>query len=129
MDLGFSISCRKNSVFPNFLQFKVSNKQLRALKAYISCQRRLLNQEVNNKQKTVKILQQKFIEVKNSLHCKMSYIDYGHVCNTFLVSNNKNISKVKETQDKKLCNLLLKNIGKNSDTCQDPDKVVFNFSS
>ena len=59
----------------------------------------------------------------------MSYIDYVHVCNTFLVSNNKNISKVKETQDKKLCNLLLKNMGKNSDTCQDPDKVIFNFSS
>ena len=59
----------------------------------------------------------------------MSYTDYVHVCNTFLVSNNKNISKVKETQDKKLCNLLLKNMGKNSDTCQDPDKVIFNFSS
>ena len=42
----------------------------------------------------------------------MSYIDYVHVCNTFLVSNSKNISKVKETQDKKLCNLHLKNIGK-----------------
>ena len=41
----------------------------------------------------------------------------------------KNISKVKETQDKKLWNLLPKNIGKNSDTCQDPDKVIFNFSS
>ena len=59
----------------------------------------------------------------------MSYIDYVHVCNTFLVSNNKIISKVKETQDKKLCNLLLKNIGKNSDTCQDLDKVIFSFSS
>ena len=75
------------------------------------------------------MLQENVIEVKNSLNCKMSYIDYVHVCNTFLVSNNKNISKVKETQDKKLCNLLLKNIGKNSDTCQDPDKVIFNFSS
>ena len=75
------------------------------------------------------MLQEKVIEVKNSLNCKMNYIDYVHVCNTFLVSNNKNISKVKETQDKKLCNLLLKNIGKNSDTCQDPDKVIFNFSS
>ena len=67
--------------------------------------------------------------VKNSFNCKMSYIDYVHVCNTFLVSNNKNISKVKETQDKKLCNLLLRNMGNNSDTCQDPDKVIFNFSS
>ena len=56
-------------------------------------------------------------------------IDYVHVCNTFLISNNRNISKVKETQDKKLCNLLLKNMGKNSDTCQDPDRVTFSFSS
>ena len=59
----------------------------------------------------------------------MSHIDYVHVCNTFLVSNNKNISKVKETQDKKLCNLIFRNMGNNSDTCQDPDKVTFNFSS
>ena len=53
----------------------------------------------------------------------MSYIDYVHVFNTFSVSNNKNISKVKETQDKKLCNLFLRNLGKNSNTCQDLDKV------
>ena len=55
----------------------------------------------------------------------MNYIDYVHVCNTLLVSNNKNISKVKETQDKKLCNLLLKNIGKNSDTCQEGPDTFF----
>ena len=41
LDLDFLISCRKNSVFPKFLQFKVSNKQLRASKAYISCQKHL----------------------------------------------------------------------------------------
>ena len=129
LDLDFLISCKKNSVFPKLLQFKVSNKQLRASKAYIFCQKRLLNQEINNKQKAVKSIQQKVIEVKNSLNCKMSYMDYVHVCNTFLVSNNKNICKVKETQDKKLCNLLLRNMGNNSDTCQDLDKVIFNFSS
>ena len=54
---------------------------------------------------------------------------YVHVCNTFLVSNNKNISKAKETQDRKSCNFLLRDMGNNSDTCQDPDKVFFNFSS
>ena len=59
----------------------------------------------------------------------MSCIDYVHVCNTFLVSDNKNISKVKETQDKKLCNLVLRYMKNNSDICQDPDKVIFNFSS
>ena len=67
------------------------------------------------------------MEVKNNLNCKMSYIDYIHVCNTFLVSNNKNISKVKETQDKKLWNLLFRNMDKSSGTCQ--DKVIFSFLS
>ena len=47
-------------------KFKVSNKPLRASKACISCQKCLLNQEVNNKQKAVKILPEKVIEVKNS---------------------------------------------------------------
>ena len=59
----------------------------------------------------------------------MSCIDYVHVCNTFLVSDNKNISKIKETQDKKLCNLVLRYMKNNFDICQDPDKVIFNFSS
>ena len=84
LDLDFLISCRKNSVFPKFLQFKVSNKQLRVSKTYISCQKRLLNQEIDNKQKAVKSIQQKVTEVKNSLNCKMSYMGYVHVCNTFL---------------------------------------------
>ena len=76
---NFLVSCRKNSVFPKFLQFKVSNKQLRTSKAYISREKRLLNLEVNNKQKAIKILQQKVIEFKNSLNCKMNYMDYVHV--------------------------------------------------
>ena len=98
LDLDFLITCRKNSVFQKYLQFKVSNKQLRASKAYTSCQKCLLNQDANNKQKAVKILLEKIIEVKNCLNnCKMSYIDYVHVCNTFLISNSKNICKVKET--------------------------------
>ena len=56
LDLEFLISSRKNSVFPKFLLFKVSNKQLIVSKAYISGQKTLLNQEINNKQKAVKIL-------------------------------------------------------------------------
>ena len=81
---------KKNGVWPKFLEFKVSNEKLRASKTI--CQKRLLNQEANNKQKTAKILQEKVIEVKNSFNCNMSCIDYVYVCNTFLVFNNKNMS-------------------------------------
>ena len=59
----------------------------------------------------------------------MSYIDCVHAGNIFLVPNNKNNSKVWETQDKKFCNLLPKNMGTMSDPCQSPDKVKFSFSS
>ena len=83
-------------LFPEFFQFIVSNKQLRASKTYISCQKRLLNQEVNNKQKAVKILQEKVIEVKNSLNCKMNCVDYANVCNMFLVSNKEKETKLKK---------------------------------
>ena len=96
MDLDFLTSYTKNIVFPKFLWFKVSNKQLIASKAYISCQKHLTNEETNKKQKPVKLLQQKVIEVKNSFNYKMSYIDYVHDCDTFLVSNNKNIFKLRE---------------------------------
>ena len=69
----------------------------------------------------LKILQQNVIEIKNSLNCKMSYIDYIHFSKAFMVFNN--ISKVKEIQGKELYNLLLRNMGKNSGKCQNPDKV------
>ena len=81
----------------------------------ISSQKCLLNQQVNKKQKAVKILQQKFREVKNNLDCKMSLFDYVYICNASLVSNNKIIFKIKETQ--KLRNLLFKNMSKNSNIC------------
>ena len=65
--------------------------------------------------------------IKKNLNAKMNYIDYVHVCTTFLVSNDKNISKVKNTQSKKLCKLPLNNIGNIFKTTHDPDKVIFNF--
>ena len=46
LDLDFLISCNRNSGFPKFLLFKVSNKQ-RTSKTYISWQKRLINLEIN----------------------------------------------------------------------------------
>ena len=59
----------------------------------------------------------------------MNYIDYIHFCTIVLVSNNKNIFNVKDTQSKKLSNLLLNNISNISKIAHDPDKAIFNFSS
>ena len=58
----------------------------------------------------------------------MSFIDYVHVVTKFLVSNDKNIYKIRKHQGKKLHNLFLNNSYHNSITSHDPDKVIFNFS-
>ena len=59
----------------------------------------------------------------------MSYADYINVCTIFLASNDRNISEFKSTESKKLCNLLLNNIGNISKATHNPDEVIFNFSS
>ena len=47
----------------------------------------------------------------------MSYIDYFHFCYTFLIIKTS------------LMHSSFWKHGKNFNTCQDPDKVIFNFSS
>ena len=57
----------------------------------------------------------------------MSFIDYVLVITKFLVSNDKNIYKIRKNQGKKLHNLFLNNSYHNSVTSHDPDKVTLIF--
>ena len=81
----------------------------KSFKDMIFYQKHLINQEISNKLKSVKLLKENIREVKNILNCKMSQIDYVHVYHTSLISNNKTISKIKETHSKKLWNLPQRN--------------------
>ena len=128
LDLEFLQSCKKDKLIPKFLQFKVLNKRLESSEAYLSCQRRLLNQEMSIKYKTIRALNNKITSVKNNLYNEMSFTDYVHVVTKFLVSNDKNIYKIRKNQGKKLHNLFLNNSYHNSIISHDPDKVIFNFS-
>ena len=129
LDLEFLQSCKKEKLIPKFLQFKVGNKRLESSEAYLSCQRRLLNQEMSIKYRSIRALNNKIRSMKNNLYSKMSFIDYVHVITKFLVSNDKNIYKIRKNQGKKLHNLFLNNSYHNSVTSHNPDKVIFNFSS
>ena len=66
--------------------------------------------------------------MKNNLHNKMGFVDYVRVVTKFLLSNDKNISKICKNQGKKLDNLFLNNSCHNSVTSHYSDKVIFNFS-
>ena len=64
------------------------------------------------------------VKVKNELIFKLKWIDFYHVCNPFLVGNNKSISKHQNIQR----NFFKKN--SNSvvgDVSHAPEQVIHNF--
>ena len=54
----------------------------------------LLNQEKYIKYQDIQTIYNKITSMKNSLQSAVSYMDYVHVVTTFLVLNDKNISKI-----------------------------------
>ena len=103
--LKFLQSCKKAKLIPKFLQFKVVLKRLESPEGYLSWQRRLLKQEISIKYKTIRALNNKITSMKNNLYSEMRFIVYVHVITKVLVSNDKNIYKIRKNQDKKLHNL------------------------
>ena len=108
LDLEFLQSCKKEKLIPKFLQFKVANKWLESSEAYLNCQRRLLNQEMYIKYKSIWALNNKITSMKNDLYSEMSFIDYVHVITKFLVSNDKNIYEIRKNQGKKYLTILIR---------------------
>ena len=120
---------KKAQVDLEFLQIKLANRQLSSSHAYNICQKRLLNEEISNKHKTVRTLAFNLTSLKNELKCVLNIIDFVHITTVFLTSNNKNILKVWEIQGKKINKLCSDNSYYESVTSHDPEKVLFNFSS
>ena len=125
--MEFLQSCKKAKLIPKFLQFKVAHKRLESPGGYLSCQRRLLKQEISIKYKTIRTLNNKITSMKNNLYNEVNFIVYVHVTTQVLVSNDKNIYKIRKNQGKKLHNLFLNNSNHNLAISHDPDKVIFNL--
>ena len=96
LDLEFLQTCKKNNVIPKFLRFKSASRQLSSSRAYKICQKRLLNEEISNKHKTVRTLAFSLTSLKNELKYVLNIIDFVHITTVFLTSNNKNILKVRK---------------------------------
>ena len=56
LDIDFLNTCLKNNIIPKFIQFRVSNKDLRNSTAYRQCQIKLLKQEISNKKRNLRTL-------------------------------------------------------------------------
>ena len=125
LDIDFLNTWLKNKIIPKFVQFLVSNKDLRNSTAYRQYQIKLLKQEISNKKRNLRTLRIGLTSVRNELSLTLSFIDLNHVCNLFLIGNDQAILKHKQIQNKKLNNLKVTTLENSS---HDPDKVIYNFS-
>ena len=124
LDIDFLNTCLKNNIIPKFVQFRVSNKDLRNSTAYRQCQIKLLKQEISNKKRNLRTLRRDLTSVRNELSLKLSFIDLNHVCNLFLIGNDEAILKHSKL-NKKLNNFKVTTLENSS---HDPHKVIYNFS-
>ena len=95
LDINFLETCKDADVFPRFLQFKKSNPHLKKSTTYKECQKLLLQQEIDEKQKQLKEYQKNFNKLKSDLHGNLSYFDYLHITSLFFEPNVKTIETSK----------------------------------
>ena len=106
LDLSFLENCTTN-VIPKFVQFRLANRDLRESSTYRQYQQKLLKQEIINKKRRIRLVKKDLSSVKNELMFKLKWIDFHHVCNLFLVGNDRSISKHQNIQDKFFLNFLI----------------------
>ncbi len=67
LNLEFLTTCKKRSVIPRFLWFKVANRRLRTSSAYRQCQNKLLQDEINAKHARIRVLSAQVTTAHSSL--------------------------------------------------------------
>jgi hypothetical protein len=126
LDLEFLKACKKGSVIPRFLWFKVANRRLRNSSAYRQCQNKLLQDEIIAKHARIRILSAQITATHANLASLVSTLDFIHLKNISDRENSKKLNQHQRVQDRKLFHLNAEQ--KHSNTI-DPNAVVFNFSN
>ena len=101
LDLQFLKTCQEFKVTPKFLQFRVANDSLGQSQTYQTCKKRLLLEEIRIKKKNLKTLVRELSAVKKELLRSISFLDFNHVLNLIVSSNEKSILKCRHVQQKK----------------------------
>ena len=94
-------NCIRNDVAPKFVQCRVANKELCNLSTYRQCKTKLLKQEISKKKRRARLLKKDLLFARNDLTCKLRWIDFDHVCNLFLLGNNKALRKHQKIHNNK----------------------------
>ena len=125
LDILFLENCIKHDLIPKFIQFRVANRGLRSSKVYRECQQKLLNEELCVKKRHQKSLDKNYNQLGQQIRSSVSTLDFIHISSKFLLMNDIKINKIRLIQEKKLVNIGLHSASESND----PEKVIFNFSS
>ena len=110
---------------PKFLNFKLANSSMKYSRTYKECQTLLLKEEIKEKKSIIYRQNKEFKMLEKTIKSKVSIFDFSHISCLFLVGNDIKLAKVKQVHHKKLFALGLRD----QVPSNDPDKVIFNFSS
>ena len=127
LDLDFLSTCKKRSVIPRFLWFKVANRRLRTSSAYRQCQTKLLQDEINAKHARIRILSAQVTTAHSNLASLVSNMDFIHLKHVSDRENSKRLCQHQRVQDRKMFRLCAGQ--KRLTNSFNPDDVVFNFSN
>ena len=123
-DIQFLLKCVENNLKPTFVKFRTSNRYLRQTSAYQSCQKKLIEEELNNKRRILRAHERKFDDLKLRLKDTISFLDFCHMFGIIKRANDGKMDKVIKLQERKLFNLGLK-----QHTGLKADDIIHNFSS
>ena len=130
LDLQFLKICEDHNVILKFLRFKVANATLRTSLTYKRCQKKLLREEIYNKKLLVSQLDRDSKLLYKNMKSALNIIDFHHVLNISLMSNEKELERIKFRHLSKLKNLIpYFSWDMVATSSHDPEKVIFNFSS
>ena len=123
-DLHFLNCCRSQDLTPNFLQFRLANRNLLHSRAYRTCQKQFLQHEIRSKNRALNTAQRQLNDLLEQLKSAVSFFDFLYLNNLIITSNANSVSRVDYVHQRKLCKL-----GYVNDCNMSPDTVIFNYSS
>ena len=92
LDIQFLQKCKAHGITPKFLNFKVYNVRIKKTLTYKQFQFKLLNFELNEKNKLLKEQTTQLNNVKSEFKSKVSSMDYHCLTNRLVKSNDKKVN-------------------------------------
>ena len=109
--------------------FKVPNSNFRSSSTYRQCQRKLSREEIYIKTLVVSKLDKESKSLYNNVKSNLNLIDFHHVLNISLISNEKELEQTKFRHLSKWKNFIPNFTWDLVATCSHDPEVIFNFSS